>query len=371
MLSRRFPSRALASPAPATEPSDSLPSSRRRCALYLSAVVVALFLLRVLGDRWRTHFPPQFPDALNPGRSDTYYAVASLTPFNLNFYWAPRPVLYPAFLWLFKRNSHLVVLAQMSAYCASFAVLCVTARDLLRTRLVARATVVLLVLVAAQGRFALWNTQVLSESLGLSLGIVMIATWWRVAARPSPRTLTWAWAWTIAWLLERDAHTLPVALVVVPVAVAFALLTRNLDIHVRRRLLAGSAIALLVCGYVYSAQRVSRRTQYSLANDIGIRVLPDPALRAWFVQGGMPLDGALVGRRGKSAFDDNRFFVEDPSLSRFRRWADGPGSRRMALSLVVRSPDWYRMLRKQSSSILATNYDGYDGYGVLDRLPRP
>jgi hypothetical protein len=91
-------------------------TSRRRYGLYVSAVLVALFFVRVLGEPWDTRFPPTFPDAFNPGRTDTYYAIAGLSPFRPSFYWAARPVLYPAFVWLFGRTSHLIVLGQMATY---------------------------------------------------------------------------------------------------------------------------------------------------------------------------------------------------------------------------------------------------------------
>lgn len=357
---------------PAVYPAAQLDHShdlRRRHGLYVSAILVALFCLRVLGSAWSTHFPPVFPDALNPGRTDTYYAVAGLTPFNPAFYWAARPFVYPAFLWLLGRNSLLVVVGQMAVYCGAFAVLCVTARQVLRTRAVANTAVVLLLLLAVEGRFVLWNTQILSESLGLSLGILMIGLWWRATADPSPGRVSWAWAATVAWLLERDAHSVPVLVVVVPVALAVGFLARRVDREVRRRLFVGSVVAVVACGYLYACQRVSHRNVYAFDNNIGLRILPDPGLRAWFVAGGMPLDAALDGRRGKSAFDDNRAFVNDPSLARFRKWADGPGSRRILVSLVVRSPDWYRMFAKQAPSAFAYDYQAYDSYGVLHRLP--
>lgn len=261
------------------------------------------------------------------------------------------------------------MLAQTGAYCAAVGVLCVTARQLIRTRAIANATVVVVVLIAIQARFALWNTQILSESLGLSLGIMVVAMWWRAAAASSPRRVTWAWAWTVVWLLERDAHTVPIVVVLVPVAAAIGWRVRSLPLDVRRRLVAGSMVALVVCGYVYTAQQVSHRNRYSLYNTIGMRVLNDPPLRDWFVSGGMPLDAALLGRKGKTAFDDNRFFVDDPSLERFRRWADGPGGRRMVLSLVVRAPDWFRLQGEKWAPVLAYDYDAYDSYGVVDRLP--
>ncbi|HEX2024037.1 MAG TPA: hypothetical protein VHF00_04990 [Acidimicrobiales bacterium] len=344
-------------------------SPPRRYGLYVSAVLVALFFVRVLGEPWETRFPPMFPDALNPGRTDTYYAIAGLTPFRPSFYWAARPVLYPAFVWLLGRTSQLIVLGQMATYCAAFGVLCLTAHQFIRNRLIAIATVVVLVLIAIQGRFVLWNTQILSESLGVSLGIMVIAMWWRVAAAPTRRRVTWAWAWTILWMLVRDSFVIPVLLGVLPAAVYYALRSRGLAGDVRRRLVSGALIALLVSGYIYVAQDVSNRNRYPLYNNVGQRILPDPELRAWFERGGMPVDAALLGRQGKTAFDDDRFFVEDPSLARFREWADGPGERRMTLSVVLRARDWYDLLSRQWKHLLAYDFDAYDGYDVLQRLP--
>ena len=342
----------------------------RRVALYASAVVVALFLVRLLGEPWSTHFPPKFPDAFNPGRTDTYYAVAGLSPFRPSFYTAPRPIVYPAFLWLFARNSLLIVVAQAFVYCAAVAALCVTAWRSLQTRLVAALVIGSLVLMAFEARFALWTTQILSESLGISLALLAIASWWRFAAEPTARRAVWPWVWTIAWLLERDAHTIPVAAVVVPIAVCAGIFGHNLDEDVKRRLVAGALIALVACAYVYVAQKSSGRNQYPFQNNIGMRVLPDPALRQWFIDGGMPVNDALLSREGKNAFDDNRQFGTEPRLERFRKWADGPGSRRLLESLVVRAPYWLRLLDKQAPALLADNYKDYDNYGVLDRLPR-
>jgi hypothetical protein len=241
---------------------------------------------------------------------------------------------------------------------------------LLATRAVAVTAIVFIVLISIEARFALWTTDILSESLGITLGLVAITAWWRASAEPTERRLTWAWVWTIAFVLERDSHTIPVLVVVVPAAAAVALLAKRISPEIRRRLLVGAVAAVLACGYVYVAQKVSGRDRYAVENNFGVRVLPDPALRAWFVKGGMPLDAALLGRTGKNAFDDNRQFDTDPALARFRNWADGPGSRRFLESLVFRSSDWYRMLDMQWNTILSDNYGAYDGYGVSHRLPQ-
>ena len=43
---------------------------------------------------------------------------------------------------------------------------------------------------------------------------------------------------------------------------------------------------LAVCGYVYMSQAVSHRTQYSVHNVVGMRVLPDAGLTKWFAEAG-------------------------------------------------------------------------------------
>ena len=324
----------------------------------------------MLGAQWSTHFPPQFPDALNPGRTDTYYAVSLLTPFRPSFYFAARPVLYPAFIWLFGRSSQLIVLAQTLLYCAAVGILAATAWRLIKTRVIAGLAVAGIVLTAVEARFALWTTQILSESLGISLGLLAIAAWWRVSAGPTKRNVTWAWVWTVAWLLERDAQVVPVLAVVVPLAAAFGLWGRGIGEKAKRQLVAGALIAVVACGYVYVAQNHSGRNRYPIENNIGLRILPNPSLRRWFVAGGMPVNSALEGRTGKSAFDDNRLFETDPDLARFRAWMNGPGSRRFFESFVFRAPDWYHMLAKQWKTLLSDNQGAYDGYGVGHRLPQ-
>lgn len=340
-----------------------------RYGLYISAAFVGLFCLRVLGVPWHTHFPPQFPDALNPGRSDTYYAVAHLTPLRPHFYFAARPIGFPALIWFTAFNSQLLVVLQALGYCAAVAFLCATAYKQLTTRWVAYGAIALFILIAVEARFALWTTQVLSEALAISLGIVAIALWWRVAARATVTVVTWAWIFTIAWALVRDAHVAPLVVVIIPVAAATGWLNRTLSPDVRRRLLVGAAAALLASVYVYGAQQIGKRNRLPLYGNVGERILPNPALRSWFVKCGMPLDAALASRSGKSEFDDNRFFENSPSLARFRQWASGPGGRCLFESYIVRSPDWYRMLGKEWKPILSENFTGYDSYGVGHRLP--
>jgi hypothetical protein len=334
----------------------------RHVGVAIAAVVVAFFLVRLLGQPW-PHFPPTYPDSFS------YLAVARRGPLHVHFFFDERPIGYPFLLWSVGRSPTLTVLAQTGIYVAAFWVLCRVVFAEMRSRVVGVVAVVCIAAIAIEPRNALWNTLILSESLSTSLGILGIAAWWRAAARPSKQTVTWAWLATGAWILVRDTNVLPTVLVLLPVALACTWAAPHGDRAVRRRLAGGALAILVVCGYVYFSQAVSHRTQYSVHNVVGMRVLPNAGLTRWFVAGGMPLDDALRGRTNHNAWDDGEAFLRAPELARYRTWARGPGGRRLLLSMVVRWPDWWKGLHHDLPTILGEDDRAYDNYAVFDRFP--
>jgi len=264
----------------------------RQAAFHLSALAAGAFLVRVLGEPWDTGFKITFPDSFS------YLEVAGRGPFRP---FDERPVAYPTFLWLTVRSVHVAVVVQTMAYAAAFLALGAVALRTLQSRVAAIAAVVLIGSIAVHARFALWNQQILSESLGMTFATASLAAWWIFCSGPTPRRAVWAWLWTIAWMCVRDSHTVPILTVIVPVAVAAALLWRGIDPAVRRRLLGGAAVTVVLGGWIYVAQDSSNRNQYPFHNNIGVRILPDDEMTQWFVDGGMPLNDTLRGREGHRA----------------------------------------------------------------------
>jgi hypothetical protein len=328
----------------------------------LAAVVVAFFLVRLLGEPW-PHFPPTYPDSFS------YLGVARRGPLHGLFFFDERPIGYPLLLWSVGRSPTLTVLAQTGIYVAAFWVMCRVVFAEMRSRVIGVLAVTFIAAIAIEPRNSLWNTLILSESLSTSLGILSIAAWWRAAARPSKRTVTWGWIATVAWILVRDTNVLPTVLVLLPAALACAWVSPGADGALRRRLLTGALAILVLCGYVYVSQAVSHRNQYPVNNNIGMRVLPDPGLTKWFVQGGMPLDDALRARTGHNSWDDGEAFLRAPELARYRSWARGAGSRRLFLSMVLRSPFWWDRIHHDLPDILRETDQAYDNYGVFGRFP--
>ncbi|MGQ0825112.1 MAG: hypothetical protein ACT4OX_08835 [Actinomycetota bacterium] len=345
----------------------------RNVFLYGSGALVAFFMVRVLGPGWNGHFPAGWPDAIGlPDIQDeSYMYVAGKGPLRPSFYFEYRPPAYPLFLWVFGRSAHLIVIGQTVAYCAAVLAMCATAWQVLRSRVIAVMTIALILGVAVQAKYALWNTQVLTESLSITLAFAGVAAWWRLAAAPTVRRAWWAFAWVILGMELRDAEVLPIGVVVVPIALAAALLARgSVDRKVRRTLVLGVLAVGLAAGHAYVAEDVTHRARLSFHHTVGLIVLTNPDISGWFEDRGMPLDDALRSRQGKSGYDDRFWRDESPEFARYRAWVEGSGRRDLVLSMVFLFPEYRDLLYKDLPRILKADLEGYDGGQAYQHLPR-
>ena len=120
----------------------------RGAGFYLGAIITGLFLVRLLGATWSSHFPAVWPDATFA--NEGYLAVAAKSPFRPSFYNAFRPIGYPFLLWIVGRNTQLTVLAQAALYCAGVGALITTALRVMQSRALGVITALLIAGVALQ-----------------------------------------------------------------------------------------------------------------------------------------------------------------------------------------------------------------------------
>jgi hypothetical protein len=144
---------------------------------------------------------------------------------------------------------------------------------------------------------------------------------------------------------------------------------KRLGSGIRRSLVAGAVVVVIVAGYSYASESASHRAVLSFHDVIGIRVLPDAQLTKWFAARGMPLDRALRTRTGKGGLEDDFYLSKDPAFAKYRHWARGAGPRALALSLVVLAPHYARVMNNDLPAILDGDVKEYDTQGVYDRLP--
>jgi hypothetical protein len=358
--------RAVQTDAMAAATMTRTPGARTtHVGLYVSAVVVAFFVVRVLGAPWPSGFPAAWSDATDPQRG--FLSIADRGPFNADFYDAYQAVGYPLFLWLFGRSVHLAVIAQTIAYVCAFTALCLTARHVLRERVVGSVAIVAFVAIAFQAKYAMWTTQILSEGLAIALGLIAVVAWWRYADDPTPARLSWAYGFVIAWLLIDDTFLLPTLLVLGPISVV--LFVRATTPQTRRVVGAGAVALIASVVYVFMAQQSSDRGTVSFHSVIGLRVLPDEELTELFVDWGMPLDDALRTREGKAAFDDDFLSNTDPAFDAYREWAESDGRRALLVSALKLDPAWREGFSENLPFALEGNYQRFDTHDVYDRLP--
>ena len=358
-------SRVTISDETPTDSSDadapSVPSERAiDRSTFVWSFAVLLFVLRVVGPNWRGGLPSFFPD------SASFLKVARIGPFSPEFWFTERPVGMPLAYWLAGFDVRWLAVGQSLAYAMTAAFVCGTLLSLTRSRPVGWIASLLVGSIVVQPRFALWCIEALSESLGMSASMLALALWLRVARNPTRRRTRAATLATIAWLLVRDSHGLPV-LVIASVMVVVG--WRCADKPLRRTILRCASALFVVFAYVAVSQGTSERNQYPLMNNVGLRILPDASMTASFADKGMPVSPTLLDRTGRNTWDDGEVFLRAPELAEFREWVRGSGQFDQLTSLVTDAGFWLGVMNDALPSALGYDFGDYDRFDVGERLP--
>lgn len=332
--------------------------------LILGASASALFVIRALGAGWSGGFPPGFPD------SASYLEVAHRGPSSLRFWFGERPLALPLLSWLLAGNVLLIVLVQtLLAVAATWWAVIVVVR-VVRSAVARWVGIVLLVGVAVQSRFALWNTLLLSESLGITAGVAMIATWVWCAHDPSVRRIRGVVAATVAWALVRDSNVAIMVAIVIPVLLLFSWRPRERPPALARSMRVAAGVMAVSALFAFAGQTASQRNQYPTLNVIGQRVLVSAELTELYSSFGMPTDNVVLERAGHSSFDDGFKTLTAPELSHLRSWARSRGQLVHLWSLVREAPMLTAEVWRGVPNVLADDFIEYDQFQVSQRLPQ-
>lgn len=329
----------------------------------LGACASALFLIRTLGAGWSGGFPSGFPD------SASYLEVADRGPLSLQFWFGERPLMLPLLSWLLAGNVLMIVLVQsLLAVAATWWAVIVLVR-VVHSPLARALGIVLLVGVAVQSRFALWNTLLLSESLSITAGVAMIATWVWCAHEPSVRRIGWVAAATVAWALVRDSNVAIVVAIVIPGLLLVAWRSRERSPAIARSMRVTVGVLLVAALFAFVGQTASQRNRYPTLNVIGQRVLVSAELTDLYSSFGMPTDATVLERTGHSSFDDGFKTLTAPELSHLRAWAKSRGQLVHLWSLVREFPMLVADVWRDLPNSLANDFVAYDQFQVSQRLP--
>ena len=269
-------------------------------------------------------------------------------------------------MWLSAFNNRAFVLIQTTLFAVSVAFLCHTVLRLMKVRPLAWLACAAIAAIAIQPKFGVWNLEVLSESLGMSLSIIAFTCWLRASQVFTAGRIWIATLATVAWMLLRDSHGIPVMILAIGLAV---IAWRISDKASRLTLLKCLGVMLLAFSYISVSQAVSNRNQYPLMNNVGLRILPDQEMTNNFVDRGMPTNETLLGRSGRNTWDDGEIFLQSSELAKFRNWVNGSGQTDQVLSLAIDAPFWIDVMQKELPVSLAYDFHDYDRFQTLQRLP--
>ena len=219
-----------------------------------------------------------------------------------------------------------------------------------------------MVVVAVSWPIAIWDQQVLTESLALStLALVAAATVWAAQGLDRARVIALVAAVAL-WLAVRDSHVVPVAVAAVGLG-AWAVARRPR----RRRLAVLAAAGLGVLAFLAAVGAdAGHRGRLPLEHTYAVRVLPYPDRVEWFAEHGMPDGPALaaipeVTAPGKAPFTG---LAPLPAWERWRAWLARDG-RSTLLRYVVAHPGYVVSEPRRQPERVFNNGEGLATYRPL------
>ncbi|CAN5511003.1 hypothetical protein BH10ACT1_BH10ACT1_28170 [soil metagenome] len=240
-----------------------------RWAPWLVVATVALRLLAVAGLRAYVYFDSAEYDTLDfSGR------------------WR-RPWATPYLYSLVPGDPNRIVVAQALIGALCWVVLALAAAAWFRAPGVRLTTAVTLVALGCTTSITNWDAAKLSESLALSLTVLVVAAWLNLVRRPTIVTASLLLVATLPWLFVRQS-LLPTAWMVALVAVAAAICAWRRD--GAGPVFGGVAVGLvLLAGLAsFSYGRNQEVVRENLTVIVANRIAPDPTRLEWFVDHGMP-----------------------------------------------------------------------------------
>jgi hypothetical protein len=309
--------------------SASLP---QRLAIALSVVVFAAAHVSHLGTLGEVHL---YPD------SKTYLKVAAHPVFSREIWLGEVPAPPPLLFKAARRTPETIAAVQVWLFVVAWATLALVVASAVAPGWRALLVCLVVLAIGSSPNVMAWNHLVLSESLSISLLVLAVASWIKLLERWSALRATAACTFGVLYGLARDLNAWTVALAGIVILAALASRLRSPvaadadPIRSRRTPLAVIGcvhVAVLVAG-TYSAS-VGERRLPAIYSNVAQRVLTDPERLEEFRRAGMPVDDALMRRKGKWAWSDDAAFFEDPALADFRAWAREHGVATFAVSLL-------------------------------------
>ena len=232
---------------------------------------------------------------------------------------AKRP---PVFLLVMKMLSgrwQFVTWAQFAIAVAAWILLAAVAARGSRSVAGKVAAVVTVLLLGSCLDVVQWDRLIGTESLTISLGVLLISAWYLLYERFRPWRMTFVVVLTILWGMLRDANAIVVGVVGIGLGL-WMLVHRS---RVRGQVFAVAGVCLLTLVLSFVSGDIGARWEEPVKNVVTMRVLLSPERRDFFLARGLPLDRRQVRSvAGRCVNPAGAFFCKKVTDPRFYDWID-------------------------------------------------
>ena len=243
-----------------------------------------------------------------------YFEVASQPLLSKSFWIAIRPPTVPLLYKLTGSDVNAIVRFQLWFSILSWGFLAAIVASTIHSYLLKPVAVAIILAFGLNQAIIMWDFLILSESVAISLMVLFLGSSILLLAR---------WTWTRAiifgvvallFIFTRDA------IAYYYLMIGCGMLPLIFFVSRKKHLLVVSAFLILLFFVSNIVAASSGRWYHSLLNTISLRILPDERYVAYFESRGMPVNEALISRRGKHLHADGGILMSDPDLQHFRDW---------------------------------------------------
>ena len=261
--------------------------------------------------------------------------AASYPWWSSKFWFAPRPFLWVASFKAVFHSGWAIIVVQTLAHFASWMWLVYTIWLHTRSRAVRALAVLGGCAFMAEPVVTYWMSQVLSESISISLGAASLAAWLHLLHRHDRTRAILAVTMPALWALQRDSNTAAIGFGVVCASVALSamwvLRLRNRsrgDNRVTSKDTATSrwAMTLFACVLIWSATGIfiasagvkAHRWEWAVIDQTILKADRDPEVIDDWLEQGMPYDAAFASQRRFAGVIPD--WMVRPDLFQYQQW---------------------------------------------------
>jgi hypothetical protein len=270
----------------------------------------------------------------------SYRLVANNSFLSADLWFGSRPPLMPVIYKLAGTNNDVFRVIQVGISCAAWLLLAFVVARYASTGW-RRATAFALVLVfSCSTPIIQWDRSVLSESLAISMMVILVACAILLAERVTwPRAIATSAAF-IAFTSVRDTDLVVTAIVGVALLVicVIALARKHAQGLAPVVLVAVVAIGVAIGT---SAVQLVKRDAEPMRNVLSARILPHADRLDWFADHGMPDAPALRSLAAAHRLDPHGALATSAKTQSYREWIDGHTAARVYREWLVTHPGYF------------------------------